>query len=99
MSSNDSEQSKRVGVRIFWPILLVVFLALLVFLVMSRPCEWFRLRIVIFSSDYNWTETVSGRFGQECAVWSQENPMWAMEKDFDALGNRKNNDIIPLVTF
>lgn len=44
MSSNDSKQSKRVGVQVFWPILLVVFLALLVFLVMSRPCEWFRLR-------------------------------------------------------
>lgn len=44
MSSNDSKQSRRVGVRVFWPILLVVFLALLVFLVMSRPCEWFRLR-------------------------------------------------------
>lgn len=99
MDSNDSKQGERGGVRIFWPILLVVFLALLVFLVMSRPCEWFRLRMVFFSSDYGWTDTVSGRFGQECAVWSQENPMWAVEGDFDVLGNRKNNDIIPVVTF
>lgn len=62
------------GLRTLWPAILIAVLSLMVLLVMGRPCEWYRMRVVFQQAEFGWTNTTCAPVADMCACFTSEAP-------------------------
>ena len=97
----DTPPPRNRGLRTLTPVILIAVLSLLVLLMMGRPCEWYRMRIVFQKTEFGWTDTTCAPIGDYCSCYTADDPVnYIFEWSNDAEGaGAPRPQVVPEVVF